>query len=333
MRRKNIKKSLDYKIEKWLETIDNEFVKDTIRENLIITGGCFASMIQNEKVKDYDCYFRTYESLAIVANYYADKYNQNASEEFEPFYLDYQSLKGIEIPMIDNEDENFLYHLKKFNEKLDIINKPENNKYSKKVSIKADGYDLSRMRMWIQSSGIIGEVDDDGHNEPTIKVTDETPEYHPIFISSNAITLSEGIQIVVRFYGEPSDIHDTYDFVHTKAYYDLKSNEVVIPTEVYEAVADKELIYTGSKYPLCSFFRTKKFMKRDWRINAGEMLKISVQISDLDLYDINVLRDQLIGVDSAYFAEVVKDLEEQKKKDVDFEITQNYLIELIDRIF
>nr|MCU0343906.1 T9SS type A sorting domain-containing protein [Ignavibacterium sp.] len=46
-------------------------------------------------------------------------------------------------------------------------------------------------------------------------------KYRPVFISENAITLSDKVQLVIRFYGTPAEIHDNYDYAHCMCYFDL----------------------------------------------------------------------------------------------------------------
>ena len=54
-----------------------------------------------------------------------------------------------------------------------------------------------------------------------------------------------------------------------------------------------------------------------------------MQVSELDLSDPRVLRDQLTGVDAAYFCEL---LAKVREKDPD-KINAAYLVEIIDRMF
>ena len=154
-------------------------------------------------------------------------------------------------------------------------------------------------------------------------------EYKPLFMSSNAITLSDKIQLVVRFHGEPEQIHKNYDFIHATCYWKSWDEELVTPVQALTCMMSKELIYSGSKYPLCSLIRIRKFIARGWSISAGQMLKIMLQLNELDLFDIKVLQEQLIGVDSAYFAALIEAL-----KDVDpSKLNSSYIREIIDRIF
>jgi hypothetical protein len=99
------------------------------------------------------------------------------------------------------------------------------------------------------------------------------------------------------------------------------------------ALLTKELVYVGSRYPLASIIRTRKFIKRGFSCNAGQYLKMCWQVSELDLNNIQVLEEQLVGVDAAYFAVLINALNEQQKKNVDFKYNYSYIVELIDRIF
>ena len=56
------------------------------------------------------------------------------------------------------------------------------------------------------------------------------------------------------------------------------------------------------------------------------------QISQLDLSDPDVLEEQLIGVDIAYFELLINALG-NKKSSENFELSSKYFNELVDRIF
>ncbi|MET0081248.1 MAG: hypothetical protein ABW119_22565 [Candidatus Thiodiazotropha lotti] len=159
--------------------------------------------------------------------------------------------------------------------------------------------------------------------------SEEKPRYRPVFMSQNAITLSDKIQLVIRFYGEPDQIHSNYDFAHAMCWYDYAANKLHLPAEALETLLSRTLVYRGSLYPIASIFRTKKFIERGWCITAGQLLKIMWQISELDLKDEDILREQLTGVDMAYMHQLLEAL-----KDVDPEkMNSAYICEIIDRIF
>jgi len=170
----------------------------------------------------------------------------------------------------------------------------------------------------------------------------EKPPYRPVFLSTNAITLAGNVQLVIRFYGTPGEIHENYDFVHATNFWTSADRKVVTNFEACKSLLHKKLKYIGSKYPICSLLRARKFLtryvhdkegkyvgKKPWTINAGQILKISMQIHDLDLNNVKVLEEQLVGMDVAYFNQVLAYLKEKNVERVD----RAYLMEIIDRMF
>lgn len=158
---------------------------------------------------------------------------------------------------------------------------------------------------------------------------DTQRRYCPVFMSSNAITLTNDIQLVLRFTGSPEEIHKNYDFVHCTSYWCSWDDTLECPKEALSALLSRELIYVGSLYPLASVIRTRKFIKRGFSCTAGQYLKMAWQLNALDLTDLNVLRDQLTGVDALYFHLMLSALEGDDLTKVDNE----YLFSVIDTYF
>ncbi len=160
------------------------------------------------------------------------------------------------------------------------------------------------------------------------EIKDEAKKYQVVFLSQNAISLTDDIQIVLRFSGTVEQIHKSYDFIHATNYFTFNDG-LVTNINALECILTKTLKYQGSLYPLTSIVRMKKFLLRGWSINAGEILKIVFQVSELNLRDPEVLEEQLIGVDVVYFAkliDILRNVDDQK-------LTSSYLNEIIDRVF
>lgn len=219
--------------------------------------------------------------------------------------------------------------------------------YVKKFLEKNEGYDIEvrretiknikdeeedRVTIFVSSGGVASDEDiqTDYMDQEDQPEPEENGSYKPIFLSQNAITLSDKFQIVIRFYGEPDQIHRNYDFVHAMNYYDFKENHLELKPEALECLLSRTLVYRGSLYPIASLFRTKKFIERGWRISAGEQLKIAWQISELDLTNKAVLREQLTGVDQAYLTQLINALEQIDDKD---KLNSTYVGSIIDKIF
>lgn len=220
----------------------------------------------------------------------------------------------------------------------DAWNKSHPNKSTVHIETEKE---TGRITAFIRSSGIAAEDGENGIDDETEPDTGESqdeqkadkPKYRPRYFSTNAISLSDKIQLVIRFYGDVERIHENYDFVHCTCSYDYKTSKANLPSRALEAIINKELFYTGSKYPLCSIIRSRKFIQRGWTINAGQYLKMCLQLNELNLKDLKVFADQLAGVDSAYFSQAIESIKEKQEKDPKFQIDNTYLFEIINRIF
>lgn len=313
MKGKTIKAVVHKKISDWIASIEDEKLREQVARNTIVTGGAIASMLLDEPVNDFDIYFRNKATTKAVADYYVSR--------FKP-----ASRKGIDCKIfVDETPERIRIVVKS----AGIASEDGAQKEYQYFESRPDG----------EAQGYVGEVmGDPGEIEDTYADTEEMalkteddgkPLYRPVFMSTNAITLSHKVQIVLRFYGDPDAIHENYDFVHCTNYYSSWDENLVLRPDALEALLARELRYVGSKYPVCSVMRLRKFIKRGWSVNAGQVLKMCLQISALDLTDPAILEDQLTGVDSAYFLEVMTKVKEKDPT----KVNSAYLVEILDRMF
>lgn len=292
-KRKTIEQTIRNKMKGWFASIEDIELRDELKKHYIVTGGAITSMLLGDLPNDYDVYIDNVDTAAKLANYYVSR---------------------LSTP--DNECT-----------KTPI------------VSVPPEG---GRVEIKVQSAGIAGEdIDQDKYEyfemypdatSRTLAYLDgggscNTGKYTALAITTNAITLSDEIQVILRFVGPANEIHKNYDFIHTTNYF-TESEGVVFNEPALEAILARELKYVGSRYPICSMFRLKKFIKRGWTITAGEMLKIAYDIGSLDLNNAEVLQDQLTGVDAAYFRQILSLIKEEGKP-----IERTYLFELVNRIF
>ena len=315
MKIKTISKIISNKFDEFLDSIKDDAVKALVKDNTIITGGCIPSMLLQTPINDFDLYFTNKETVVAVANYFLSLFQK----ESEHTHTD-----GKEIRMwIDDSTERVKIHLKS----AGIAGGASDSNYKYFESRPPEeGED------WIeQACEQVSEAD-------TTKIDLQNKEkYRPVFLSANAITLSDKIQIIVRFYGNPDEIHQHYDYIHCTSYWLSADKKLTLKPEALQSILTKELVYIGSKYPICSLIRTRKFIKRGFTINAGQYLKMCFQVSNLDLTNLEVLEDQLIGVDAAYFGQLIDGLKEHseknKEKGEEFKLDYGYLATIIDKIF
>ena len=165
-------------------------------------------------------------------------------------------------------------------------------------------------------------------HKPIITIdTDDSKDYQLKTITANAISLTGKIQIITKFTGKPAEVHKYFDFVHAMCYFNFDKNFLEMPPLAMESMLSKKLIYNGSKYPLASVFRLRKFLGRGWEISAGQIVKIVMNLQQFDLLQAAVFKDQLAGVDYMYMAELWQAL--SYNENVDFA----YVSEMIDKLF
>ncbi len=326
MKSKTIRIAIRNKVDAWLASIEDEEVRGLAAKNTIITGGAIASMLLKEPVNDWDIYFRNWETTYKVARYYLSRFNP-------------QMKNGIKcrIYLADENNEEIHDNGSRTSNRIKIVVKSAGIA-SEKGTDKDYEYFESRPAEDLAQSQYIGEVmTDAGEIEDTYEQTEQLslgtdddgkPKYRPVFMSTNAITLSGKIQLVIRFFGNPDQIHENYDYIHCTNYWTSWDDKLELKKEALEALLTKELRYVGSKYPICSLIRLRKFIGRGWTVNAGQMLKMCSQVSKLDLTDIKVLEDQLTGVDAAYFSQLLSAL----KAGGPDKIESAYLCEVIERL-
>lgn len=362
MKAKTINAVITKKINEWLNSIDDTELVKKIKKDIIVTGGCITSMLLNEPVNDFDIYFKTKESLKLISEYYANEFNKNNKGKenhlHHPLHAWVLDGKDVELWKEDKitlssfafDYKDIKYSDVKEWEYVEGDQSEFNNAY-RKISGMILNTSPDRIKIMVNSDGVAEDSDaiadeseydintyldtlGDGDviPESEIENEDESKRYRPIFLSTNAITLSNKIQVVLRFYGDVDVIHENYDFVHATNYWTY-STGTVLNQKALESILNKELQYIGSKYPICSLVRTRKFIKRGWQINAGQYVKMSFQISKLDLENIYVLEDQLVGVDSIYFLNFINNLKKKYLSDKNFVLTQDYLTTVIDKIF
>lgn len=329
MKSRIIKKVLRSKIYDWLESIEDEEVRAIASKNTIVTGGAIASMLLAEPVNDYDIYFRTRAATLAVAKYYIGRFKPKNRKGIVPdIYL--ANGEGLSLTSdADVSGDDNATRIKIVIKSAGIVSENGTEKPYEYFETLPEGEGGEYVGDIMSDPGEIQDTLDDTRAAIIANPVDDKPPYRPVFMSTNAITLANSIQLVIRFHGDPEAIHANYDYVHCTNYLTSWDNELVLRPAALEALLAKELRYVGSKYPVCSLFRLRKFIQRGWSVNAGQILKMAMQVSALNLTDPKVLEDQLTGVDAAYFTEVLARIKENNPE----RINTAYLIEIIDRMF
>jgi hypothetical protein len=332
----------------WMASISDPEVRAAVKTDTIISGGSIASLLLNEKVNDFDVYFTNFETTRKVAEYYIKRFIElNPDTRIKPKLAEKDlETKRVKIyiksigfcsekgdagyqyfeSLPDGEGEDFVDRAMAGDDDIEGDS-----------GILGDGSGVGGSSQEIYQNIIADADETDSAKLESEAVPDplfaQKQKFRPVFMTSNAITLADNIQIVTRFYGSPDEIHANYDFTHCTNYWTSENGNLVLRPDAMEALLARELRYQGSKYPLCSVIRTRKFLRRNWIINAGQYLKMCFQLSELNLKDPVVLEDQLTGVDTAYFMQLIERCKSDLKKDPATQINSAYIVSLVDRMF
>lgn len=296
MQKKTIQKVIRNKMTEWLESIQDDKLRQRVKKHLLVSGGSIASMFLGEDVNDYDVYIQDRQTLIDLVKYYIGTYPLSILDGQRK--VDYIEVTDdfVVLPGVRKSD----------------MGDAEHSQFARAVR------NLKSNQVRIFTKNLAGGL----------KVNEmSTNVYEPRFFSPNAISLSGQIQLVCRFHGTPDEIHKTFDFIHATNYFTMNDG-LITNIDAVESLLTRQLKYQGSYYPVTSIIRAKKFIKRKWGISAGELLKVMFQISELNLKDIDVLEEQLIGVDVAYFGLLIVALHNVKA-----DITSTLIGTIIDRIF
>lgn len=342
MKRRTIRQRLSKKVEDWLSSLPKELA-DKVRPDVLVTGGSIASMLLGEPIKDFDIYLRNTGTAMLLAGYYVAGFNRRrpnqsdkTTDPYARFYVPTWDRRWFVEGGRGHPDAKDGECMDEFMHRC-----PEH---------KAVG-------IFVKSAGVASDTDGGAgayeyfEQEPADSVgaddyieklmnadaeheclPEDNESYVPRFLSQNAISLSDKLQIVIRFVGELEEIHKNYDYVHATCGYDHRDGKLTLPPAALESMLARNLVYQGSLYPVCSVFRMQKFIKRGWRIAAAEQVKMCMQISELDLEDPIVLQEQMIGVDAAYFHDLIRRLRDYMKVQGEDRVDGSYLIQLIDEL-
>jgi hypothetical protein len=132
----------------------------------------------------------------------------------------------------------------------------------------------------------------------------------PLFQTGNAITFKHkssrspkvwSIQLITRFTGTPRKIMDDFDFTVTQGVYKFDEEAFYFGERFLQDVSKRKLVYLGkSHYPICAMYRTKKYQAKGYSCPGSTIMHIALSIVRLEIKTYKQLKEQLMGIDTAY---------------------------------
>jgi len=302
MNTRNISKHIKSKMDSWLASIEDRQLAQDLKPVIMVTGGCLASLLTNDKVNDYDVYLTDFGMAVRLSEYYVGKFNAMYNEH---------------VTVRVSDDNRVTFHVQSQGIAGPKAEDDPAYKYFEAMPEDQAGEFVDTLVRHV--------------NETKEAARDEKNLYLPVFLTTNAVTLTDKVQVVTRFQGTPEEIHKNFDFLHCMGYWTYADNQVVVTVPALLSLMNKQLVFQGSLYPIAALLRVRKFMARGWTISAGQVLKMCYAVNALDLKDPAVLREQLVGMDFAYFRQLIDALmtpDGQVRANLD----AMYVCEVIDRM-
>ena len=96
MKQKTINRIIRKKVSAWIKSITDESLRNELKENVLVSGGCITSLFLKENVNDYDIYIKSPEVLKRLCQYYVDEFSTHIKS----------SVKDITLTVQDHEDSH-----------------------------------------------------------------------------------------------------------------------------------------------------------------------------------------------------------------------------------
>lgn len=161
------------------------------------------------------------------------------------------------------------------------------------------------------------------------KLTENWDRYFIKHVTHKAVTLVRGesrVQVIIyNFFQTPQEIFNDFDFSVNMAAYDNLQDNIIVSDNFLTSLASKEIEFNkGTKYPIASLNRTKKYIERGYNIPTKSLLQIGMSVSKLNINSWEELESQLGGI----YGELQLD---QKTREEPFNL--DYAIDNIDKLF
>lgn len=301
----------------------DEDLAEALSQGMYFAGGCLASLLGGDKVNDFDMYFTSRELALRFIDAYRERYSVAAFSV--PGYVRRQ-IKPESAPQPAATDTEIIA------DNVGTVGKPNN------YLVLLDWTNWCRCRTKGKAEADSG--DDDANDDVAIEglyhdvaISNDKDGCRPTLVSPNAISLANRMQVVTCVTGPPEELLQDFDFSHCRIAYrpmtvpghahsgDRVRQAFTFEEDTLRALLAKELVVKSASRPLCSLVRMRKFIKRGYRINAGNIMLLAMAFKKLDLRDVNVLREQLLAVDAAYFWGLLRALDPEKLAVQDGDVT------------
>jgi hypothetical protein len=126
------------------------------------------------------------------------------------------------------------------------------------------------------------------------------------------------LQLIKVVTGTPEAILDGFDFTICQGAFHLERG-FIFGDDFFQHLAQRRLVFNiNAGFPICSLYRSRKFIKRGFSLSGIEAIKLGLCIQSLKLETYKDLRRQLMGIDTLFLKDLTDSLkgEEERKFDL-----------------
>lgn len=134
--------------------------------------------------------------------------------------------------------------------------------------------------------------------------------------------------IYFKYFANPEEIFDTFDFTVCMGCFDFKTEEFVLHEDFFKHNSQRLLKFNpNTAYPIISLMRTWKYKEKHYNISKAEMIRIILTCMQLNINTLDELKEQLGGMYGDYFDKLLKD-----EGGNEIELNMNEVIEYISEL-
>lgn len=115
-------------------------------------------------------------------------------------------------------------------------------------------------------------------------------------------------------------VFNYFDFYCCMGAYDFQKETFILNPRFLSDNLEKKIVFNpGTKFPICSLYRTLKYQKKGYKLSGLEMIKIALTINDLQIKTYGDLKKQLQGIDTLFLKPLTDKLMNRTENDYKFE--------------
>ena len=137
-----------------------------------------------------------------------------------------------------------------------------------------------------------------------------------------------------KFFDNPQEIFDTFDFTVCMGAYDFKTEDFIFHPSFLTHNSQRLLkVNDKTAYPIMTALRVQKYLDKGYTISKPEFIKIMLVINQLNITTYKQLKEQMGGMYGVNYDKLFKDIQDEDKFDINVVIEKLSDIILDDSYF